>query len=344
MNDRAEVRKRPTQADVARLASVSQPVVSYVLNADSCASVAAGTRQRVLDAIATLGYVPHHTARSLRRRRTFTISSAIPDITNPYYPAFERGIQDAAEREGYDLITYNTDGSLEKERKFLQSALAGRVDGVIVRFFQATLQECLQLVAAGIAVVALTSEPPPAGNLPIDTTAIDGAAAAQTAVSFLIARGHQRIGMLAGEAGSRARARRTLGYSEALRAQGLPFDTMLVRGSRFTEAGGYAATEELLALAARPTAIFAADDLLAFGAMAALRDADLRIPEDVALIGFDDIPAARLVCPPLTTIAQHPERLGARAAELLLERLAGGGPPEGRHVEMPFDLIVRQSA
>jgi LacI family transcriptional regulator len=150
--------------------------------------------------------------------------------------------------------------------------------------------------------------------------------------------------MVAGEAGTPPREDRVRGYTEALREQGLLFDRMLVRGTDFSEAGGYAATHELLRLAERPTAIFAANDLMAMGAMAALAEAGVGVPEEMALVGFDDIPAARLVAPPLTTIAQYPERLGARCAQLLLERLAGGGPVGGRREVMPFDLIVRQSA
>jgi LacI family transcriptional regulator len=329
---------------VARLAAVSQPVVSYVLSGDPHAPVAPGTRQRVLAAISQLGYLPDHSARSLRRRRTSTVAGIIPDITNPFYPAFERGIQDVAEREGYDLITYNTDGILEKERKCLRSALAGRVDGVIITPFRVPLAECAALVESGVAVVALTPELPPHGVEPLDTLSIDCVAAARTAVTYLIARGHRRIGMVAGEAGTPPREDRVRGYTEALREQGLLFDRMLVRGADFSEAGGYAAAQELLRLAERPSAIFAANDLMAMGAVAALREAGLDVPHDVAIVGFDDIPAARLVSPPLTTIAQYPERLGARAAQLLLERLAGEGPPNGRRVEMPFDLILRQSA
>ena len=187
MTDRTALRRRPTQVDVARLAAVSQPVVSYVLSGNPGAPVAPGARQRVLEAIDQLGYVPDHAARGLRQRRTSTIAGVIPDITNPFYPAFERGIQDVAERAGYDLITYNTDGKLEKERKFLHSALAGRVDGIIITPFHVPLTECLELVESGVAVVALTSEPPVAGA-PLDTLAIDCVAAARVAVMYLIER------------------------------------------------------------------------------------------------------------------------------------------------------------
>jgi LacI family transcriptional regulator len=326
------------------MAAVSQPVVSYVLSGDPDAPVAAATRQRVLEAIEQLGYVPDHTARSLRSRRTFTIAGVIPDITNPFYPAFERGIQDVAEAAGYDLITYNTDGKLEKERKFLRSALAGRVDGIIITPFHVPMAECAALVEAGVATVALTAVQPEPDSPPLDTVGIDNVAAARTAVMYLIERGHRRIGMVAGEAGTPPREDRVRGYSDALCEQGLLFDQMLVRGSDFTETGGYAGTQELLRLAEPPTALFAANDLMAMGAMAALSEAGLRVPVDMAVVGFDDIPAARLVAPPLTTIAQYPERLGAMAAQLLLERLSGEGPPEGRRVMMPFDLVIRSSA
>jgi len=344
VGERSRQTKRPTQADVARLASVSQPVVSYVLSGDPRAPVAEQTRQRVLEAIAHLGYVPDHAARSLRNRRTSTIAGVIPDITNPFYPAFERGIQDVAEQAGYDLITYNTDGTLERERKFLHSALAGRVDGLIITPFHVPMAEIAALAEAGIPSVALMSEAPPPGSARMDTLSIDGVTAAQTAVLYLIGRGHRRIGMVAGEAGTPPREKRVLGYIAALREHGLQFDRMLVRGSDFSEAGGYEAARELLQLAERPTAIFAANDLMAMGAMAALREASIAIPEEMAIVGFDDIPAARLIAPPLTTIAQYPERLGARAAELLLERLAGGRGLDNRHIVMPFDLVIRQSA
>ena len=337
-------RRRPTQADVARLAAVSQPVVSYVLSGNVDAPVAPETRERVLQAIAELDYVPNHTARSLRRQRSFTIASIIPDITNPFYPAFARAIQDVAEPAGYDLIAYNTDGDLERERKYLRSALAGRVDGVIITPLRLPLEECVPLVDQGICVVAHTIQTLSDPSVPLDTLGIDNVAAARAAVNFLIERGHRRIGMVAGVAGTPRREDRVRGYTEALRDHGLLFDRMLVRGADFTEAGGYAATIELLRMEERPTAIFAANDMMAMGALRALRETGLRVPEDMALVGFDGLPLAQLMDPPLTTVAQHPERLGAKAAELLLERLAGVGPSHGRRIAMPFDLVVRQSA
>jgi LacI family transcriptional regulator len=325
VTDETPRRKRPTQADVARLAAVSQPLVSYVLSGDPNAPVAPETRARVLAAIEELGYVPSHAARSLRSQRALAIGAIIPDITNPFYPAFARGIQNVAESEGYDLIAYNSDGLLERERKFMQSALAGRVDGVILSPFQISMDELADVAEMDIPVVALTSRAPVEGRAPVDTVHVDSVAAAREAVEHLIAKGHRRIGMIAGEAGTPPREDRVLGYRHALEVHGL-------------------LTDEMLRLDPRPTAIFAANDLMAMGAMAALHELGMRVPQDMAIVGFDDIPAASMLAPPLTTVAQYPDRLGARTAELLLERLRGEGPPTSRVVVMPADLVVRESA
>ena len=334
-------KKRPTQADVARLAGVSQTTVSHVLN-NTAISVPAETRQRILEAIDQLGYVPDGTARSLRTRKTHTIAGIIPDITNPFYPAFERGIQDTAERHGYDLIMYNTDGIAEKERKCLRSVQQGRVDGVIAVLFRTTARDLRPLLERNIAVVRLEAMPQEVGELPLDNLYVDNVAAARTAVAYLIDRGHTRIGMISGQEGPRQA--RVLGYRQALADHHIPLDEFLIQGGDFTEKGGYQGMRALLALSPRPTAVFAANDLMAMGALLALREAGLRVPHDIAVIGFDDIPAARLFNPPLTTITQFPRELGRRAAEMVFERLSGAGPEGGRCEEMPYELIVRESA
>ena len=334
--------KRPTQADVARLAAVSQPVVSYVLSGDPLAPISPETRQRVLDAIEALGYVPDRAARSLRTRKTLTIAGVIPDITNPFYPAFERGIQDVAERHGYDLIVYNTDGDAAKEARCLRALLDGRVDGVVAIFFHLTVRDLRPLLERQVALVRLEATPKPAGSLPLDNLYVDNAAAARDAVAYLLDRGHTRIGMFAGRGGPREA--RLQGYRRALEERGLPVDERLICFTVFAEGGGHGAMAELLAQVPRPTAVFAANDLMAMGALIALREAGLRVPDDVAVVGFDDIPTARLVEPPLTTIAQFPERLGRRAAELLFDRLAGTAPAGGRCEAMPYELVVRRSA
>ena len=329
MTTRRIRRRRPTQADVARVAGVSQAMVSYILNDNAVIAVLPETRQRILNAMDELGYVPDRRAQSLRTRKTYTIAGIIPDITNPFYPAFQRGIQDVAERHGYDLITYNTDGVAEKELKCLRSVRQGQADGIIGSFFHATAEHLRPLLDHDIAVVRFEARRQEGGDLPLDTI-------------YLIERGHRRIGMIAGRQGPRSM--RVLGYRQALTDHNIPLHDALIRDSDFTEQGGYAGMQELLALAPRPMAVFAANDLIAFGALLALRDVGLRVPQDIAITGFDDIPAARFVSPPLTTVAQCAHIIGRRAAEMVLERLNGELPEVGRCEEMPYELIVRESA
>ena len=336
--------RRPTQADVARLAKVSQATVSYVLAGNSAISVPEATRRRILAAVDELGYVPNGIARSLRTRRTYMIAAVIPDITNPFYPAFERGVQEAAEASGYDLIVFNTGGIAEKERRCVRHLQQGRVDGVVAVFFHLKGEDLRPLLERNVALVRLEAVKKGVSSLdlPLDNLYVDNVAASRAAVEYLIGQGHARIGMIAGQGGPRqARVR---GYREALAAHRLPTDESLIRSGDFSEDGGHRAMRSLLDGPTPPTAVFAASDVMAVGALVALREAGFAVPEDVAVVGFDDIPVARLITPPLTTVAQFQENLGTRAAEMLLERLDGTAPGHGRSEEMPYELIVRESA
>ncbi len=334
--------KRPTQADVARLARVSQAAVSQILNDAGTISVSPETRRRILAAAEQLGYVPDQTARSLRVRKAYAIAGIVPDITNPFYPVFSRGVQDVAEQHGYDFMLYNTDGTPEKEQKSLYALQRGRIDGVIGVFFHLTARELRQLLERGISVVRLESRAKKVGPLPLDNLYVDNSAAVCAAVSYLIRKGHQRIAMITGRLGPREM--RVLGYQQALREHEKGLEEHLIEVYDFTEKGGYSAMRTLLQQPRRVSAVFAANDLLAIGAMSAIREAGLHIPQDVALVGFDDIPAAALVSPSLTTVTQLPDKLGRRATEMLFERLEGAAPPGGRCEALPFELIIRESA
>src|SRR5258706_4857257 len=307
-------KKRPTQADVARLANVSQTTVSLVLNNESIASVPPETRQRIREAMDALGYVPDHLARSLRTRKTYTIAGIIPDITNPFYPAFQRGIQDVADRHGSDLMMYNTDGSATKEQRILRSIRQGRVDGVVAVLFHLNARDLLPLLDMSIAVVRLEATPKRAGAAPLDNLYVDNIGAAQRAVAYLIGKGHRRIGMLTGQHGPGAN--RVLGYQRALAEHQIPPDEQLLCSNDFTLAGGYHSMRTLLALADRPTAVFAANDLMAMGAMNAIRAAGLRIPQDVAAGGCGANPAPGSAHPAGTHSGHFPDapRRRARAA------------------------------
>jgi LacI family transcriptional regulator len=337
------LKKRPTQSDVAARAGVSQTTVSYVIN-NSDISIPEATRQRILVAMEELGYVPNRAARSLRSNKTFTIATIITDITNPFYPAFQRGIQDVTRRYDYDLILYNTDEQEIEEKRYLRSLEERQADGAIVVLFHHNHHELRPLLERGVHLVALVSGPQEVGDLPLDTIYIDNSAAAYKAVCYLADQGHSRIGMVAGSVGTPPRLSRIQGYQLALASHHLPLDETIIWGGEFTEQGGYESMKQLLSLSPRVTAVFAANDLMAIGAMIAIREAGLSIPEDIAVVGFDDIPAARLISPPLTTITQFEQQLGQRAAEMLFERMKGTVTGEGRSVEMPFELIIRQSA
>ena len=318
-------------------------MVSYVLN-DKADEVSAETRGRILAVIEELGYVPDGAARSLRTRKTQTIACIIPDITNPFYPALEGGIQRYAEVEGYDLIVSNTDGVDGKESRALHGLLRGRADGAVMVPFHVDRERVREVLRAGIALTMLYPPDAELLDLGVDMIEVDTGDGARMAVDYLIARGHTRIGMIAGIANTPPREVRLAGYRQALRSHGLPADDLLIRGADYQEAGGHEAMVELLRLEDRPTAVFAANDLMALGAMMAIREAGLRIPDDIAIVGLDDIPAARLVHPPLTTVAQFPDRLGQMAAELLFARLRGEAPERGRLLRHACELIVRDSA
>jgi LacI family transcriptional regulator len=289
-----------------------------------------------------LGYVPNRTARSLRTSKTLTIASIIPDIANPFYPAFVRGIQDAADRLGYDLIMYNSDGAADKERKCLHSVAQGRVEGIVGVFFHLTARDLTSLLEQEIAVVRLEAKRKAPGDLPLDNIFVDSLTAARDAVAYLIGRGYTRIAMLGNSPGPGEA--RQMGYRNALQAACMPVREEYVIRCDFTEAGGYVGMQALLALPQHPDAVFAANDMMAMGALAAIDAAGLHVPRDIAVMGFDDIPLARLLTPPLTTVRQYQTELGRRAAELLLERLSGLYTGGGRSEEMPYEIVARASA
>ena len=339
-------RRRPTQADVARQAGVSQAMVSYVLNDNANIAVPEATRQRILDTMKDLGYVPNRTARSLRTQSTQIIACVVPDITNPFHTSFVKGLQAVAESHGYDVAFYNTDRLEAKEHKILSLVLEGRADGLVITPLHLSARDFEPILKAGVPVVVQgpNTMPTELAGMPLDSLRIDDVAAAREAVSLLVASGHTRIGMLAGQQNTPPQQQRERGYREALDAHGIQYDPSIVLGGEFREEDAHQAMRKLLSLPDPPTAVFAASDLMAIGAIAAVHEAGLAVPHDVAVVGFDDIPVARHVHPPLTTISQFEENIGRRAAEMLFQRLSADEPLHGRREVLPFKLIVRESA
>ncbi len=335
-------RKSPTQVDVARLANVSQATVSYVLNGKSSAAISPETRQRILTAIETLGYQPNRTAQSLRTSKTFTIAVVIPDITNPFYPAFARGIQDIADEYAYDVITYNSDGIEEKERAFLQSVVQRQVDGIVAVLFHVNARALFPLLDMNIPIVRLEATYKEAGERPLDNLYLDNVEAAAQAVQYLVDAGRRDIGMLASYEGPAQY--RVNGYRKAMRSNGLVIRDELIRVDDFNEEGGYRAMRALLQTTPGLNAVFAANDLMAMGGYLAIKQAGLDIPGDIAMIGFDNIPTANLVTPALTTVDHFQQQAGRRAAQMLFERMVDHSLDHGRSESHVYKLIVRDSA
>ena len=330
--------RRATQKDVALLAGVSQATVSMVISGASSA-IPAETSERISAAARELGYMPNRFAQALKTNRTMTIACVVPDITNPFYPALMRAIQSVCEARDYDVIAVNTDGLAQREQRFLDWARQGRVDGVVGVFWTLRALDFKPLVDSGIPVVRIESSRKGIGSIPLDNIFVDSRAGSFAMVQYLIKRGHRQIAMIAGRGGPQQV--RIDGYSEALTLAGGTLDVVI--DDKFSEEGGARATRSILARPSRPTAIFAANDLMAIGAMQSLREAGLSVPGDMAVAGFDDISAAMLVSPALTTVAQFQSDVGVKAAQILMDRMAGGTPDIGTALEMPFQLIERQS-
>jgi LacI family transcriptional regulator len=312
-----------------------------VLGGGKTGSLPDETYQRVLAAARRLGYVPNRSAQALKTSRTMTVACVVPDVANPFYPSLVRGVQAAADEAGYDVTAINTDGSAARERRFLDWSLRGAIDGIVGVFFTLRALDFAPLVAAGICIARIETGAKRGGAMPIDNLFVDNFAAARAATGYLIERGHRQIAMIAGLGGPEAN--RTSGYLHAIGEAGLCQE--LISRGEFNEENGYRATREVLGASPRPTAIFAANDLMALGAMTAIREAGLAIPNNVALMGFDDIFAARVVTPSLSTVNQFQYALGRAAAEMLLERL-NALPPNtpGRGREMPYEIVRRSSA
>jgi len=325
---------------VARLAGVSSTTVSHVLSGKR--PVSAATRERVLEAVRELGYRPNSVARSLRTRRSQMIAVIVPDITNPFYGVMTRGLADTLDDAGYRSYVCNTDGSPERERDFIEDALDRGVDGIVMAWVHVELAEVEVIQRAQKPLVLLAGNEEIPG---VDQVTVDDSAGARVATQHLIARGARRVAMITGPAGTGRD--RVKGYADALVAAGIGYDPSLTREGGWLRDGGRAAMLSLMSAESRPDAVFCANDLMAIGAMDAARELGLRIPEDVALAGFDDIDAAALVTPPLTTVVNPAYEIGEAAGQLILDRMATGwhAMPEGasRRVVLPWRIVERES-
>jgi len=307
-----------TVRDVADEAGVSVATVSRVFNDSD--RVREATRQRVLDAARALDYVPNEAARTLTTQKTKTIGVLLPDMHGEFFAQVIRGLDHTAQEHGYHLLVSSSHG-LEDEIRTMMSALRGRVDGLVVMwphehasFLDALTTDALLLLNASDEVSG------------VPALGVDNRGGAFEAVAHLADHGHERIATFTGPPTNFEARQRLSGYRDAVREMGIAHDNELELTGDFRRETGEALVDDLLALSPRPTALFAANDAMAIGALRGLREAGVSVPDDIAVMGFDDIPTARYVTPPLSTMRVPMRELGRRAMQRMLALLRDSTP------------------
>ncbi|HEY6447862.1 MAG TPA: LacI family DNA-binding transcriptional regulator [Acidobacteriaceae bacterium] len=324
---------------IAELAGVSLGTVSHVLN--GTAGVREPLRQRVLDAVRVTGYQPSQLARGLRRDKTNILAMIIPDILNPFFPGVVRGAEDVAFAKGYRLVLCNTDNDHGKEVMHLNALRTYLPSGLIVipSDFSDLTAQTESYRQAGSAVVCIDRLP---RNWDGDSVTINNVDGAFNATSYLIGLGHRDLAAITGPLHLTNAQDRVRGFKRALRRAGLEISPNYIQETTFDRAGGYAKTKILLKMLPRPTAIFACNDLIALGALLAIREEKLRCPEDISLIGFDGLDLTETTTPQLSSVYQSPYQLGAEAAQLALDRVAQKNSPV-KHIVLRTELRIRES-
>ena len=330
---------KATIRDVAKSAGVSIATVSHVINHTHI--VSPELEQRVNDTINALNYQPNKLARALNRRDLPLLALIVPDISNPYWSSFSRAVQDIADPCEYSVIVCSSDGLYEREKRFLRS-LSGWIGGIIIHPYHVTLADVNQLIGDKMPVLILgdfiSVEAQPQNW---DQVVSNNLESAQLAVEHLIGLGHRKIAFIQGPENTPTSNRRLAGYRQAMESAGLPILNDLVVAGDFTHKGGFLAMKELLGRKARPTAVACANDLSTLGALEAAKQMGCSIPQDLSIIGFDDIDEAALASPPLTTVRLSPRHIGKMAAETLIGRIKGRQEPTRVLVEGM--LVIRQS-
>ena len=327
-----------TIKEVAEFAGVSRATVSRVLN--NHAYVTDDVRQRVQQAMDTLGYQPNRSARRLRAQSSDIMGLIIPDIQNSLFQALVRGVEDAAYANQLNVVLCNTDDNPDKQKAYLRVMQAERAAGVVVIPTRPNDGVVLAPVReTGIPVVLVDRE---VVNFEADIVKVDNIRGAHAATTHLVRLGYQRIAIIAGTQTLTPGRERLRGCYEAFDEQGIRVDPALVKVGNFRLESGYELTRELMSMAEPPDAIFAANNLMSLGALRALHELGIRIPEQAALIGFDDMPWAGDLNPPLTAVSQPGYEMGQQAVQLLLQRVERPASPFYKVVLQPR-LVVRRS-
>lgn len=327
---------KATIGDVARLAGVSAATVSRVFNGTS--SVSPDKEARVRRAVAELDYEPFGPAQALRRQQVRVWAVVIADVENPFFTSVVRGIEDVAYAHGYRLVLCNSDEDLAKEAGYIDIAIRERMSGVVIAVASTSESHLDRLAREGLPVVAIDRRFDDGG---VDTVVVDNVRGGREATAHLLESGYRRVGCVLGPSRLSTSNERLDGYRAALKAAGVRFDRSLVRRADFREEGGYKATRALLEASNPPDALFVANNLMTLGALHAVQDIGLHVPDDVGVVGFDDSPAADLMRPRLSVVAQPTYEIGRVAGELLLD---AGSRHEPHDTVLAPTLIVRESS
>jgi LacI family transcriptional regulator len=326
-----------TISEVAQKAGVSSTTVSHVIN--KTRFVSDEKRESVERAIEEMGYFPNALARSLRSGDTYTIGLILPDQANPFFAEVGRSIEAAAFEAGYSVILCNTENDIEKERIYMDVLTKKQIDGMIFVGAGEDYDSYKKLLDMKVHVVAMDRNYP---DLEMDVVTSDNLQGGKLATQHLIGLGHKRIGCIAGPSKVNLSAQRVTGYIQALEQAGLAVDQSLIISGDFHPGSGQEAALKLLSMQDPPTAIFACNDLMAMGVLRAGMELGRRIPQDLAVVGYDDIELALYTTPPLTTIKQPKKEMGITAFNYLLGRIQAEQSSPQR-VSLPVSLVVRGS-
>lgn len=327
-------RRQVTMHQIAHAAGVSLGTVSNVINGN--AAVKDELRTRVLRATQSLGYMPNQLSRGLRLNKTNIIGMIIPDITNPFFPSVVRGAEDVAYRHSYRLILCNTDNDPQKEVTYLNDLRSFLPSGILVI---PAVDSMITWNEQNVPVVCIDRRPL---NWNGDFVVVANRAGSADAANYLIRMGHRQISVITGPLSLTNAKERLSGFETALREAKISLAAECIQEARFDLEGGKQAASRLLRLLPRPTAIFATNDLMALGALSAVREAGLSCPQDVSIISFDGLDVSQFSSPALTTVYQPGYQLGNTAAQLLLDRI-GGSKKRPQEIVLPTQLRVRDS-
>ncbi|MEX0748275.1 MAG: LacI family DNA-binding transcriptional regulator [Rhodothermales bacterium] len=327
----------PTIKDVAREAGVSIATVSRVFNDSGPVNVE--TRQRIMGVARRLRYIPHGAARSLITSKTHTLGVLLPDLYGEFFSEVIRGIDHAARKAGYAVLLSSSHSDFSEVEQALQS-MQGRVDGLMIMYPDLDIHVLEQNLSEHLPIVLLSTH---IEDAPFYSLVVDNYHGAYEAVRHLIEHGHRRIAIIKGADANYDSAERLRGYRDSLKQNKAEWSLDLELCGDFTEASGYRAAQALLKLSPRPTALFASNDAMAIGALGALQEFHVRVPDDVAVIGFDDIPIAEYVNPSLTSVHVSITDLGQVATEHLIQAIKSGGVSTAGEETLPATLRLRRS-